>query len=509
MVTFSSSPFDSNSKPFLILDAVYLGGVGLNIIQGTKGALRLGNEDLVFATTESTWGVDLESIIAIHVDGEGAFKTGGGWFGGGIGVAGALEGAALASIMNSLTTKVKIDCVFRIQCHDIDITFQILNRTPRQLRIDTTYINLAAQKKKHQVPVKNHTPHSIASQIKELAELRDLGIITLEEFQNKKTQLLVECELIRLINCKVCKSNVSTESIFCSNCGNLISDKYVSTIPSSASSSVIENAPSEPCLHGSWVINNVGEKVCHKCGHVMSNDRPMNISKISSEEATLISLNTQGEASVGQSPDTSDCSHTGWVINSTGEKVCHKCGFAFGSQAHSTNYHSSSSLNYTSPLLSTKPAIRGGSRNVSTWVLSTIVVLIIVFAIFASRSHDSNTGFLSNVDSQTLSESIDGNISSSALARLNIVGANFGNCPVVSTVLDAVDCLFPQIVGVSTANGLVTLKGVENSFQPGYGLYVTFSNLFPDPTIFQAAMDECLTLAQGYEKQGKTYADFR
>jgi len=117
----------------LTIASEYLGGYGFSnkIIPGAE----------VLVTFTET-GVDINSeihiwneLLDISVSGPGLYQTGGGWFGGGIGVKGALEGAAFASIMNTISTKTHISTVIRMIFLNSEINIHTSALTPAALDI--------------------------------------------------------------------------------------------------------------------------------------------------------------------------------------------------------------------------------------------------------------------------------------------------------------------------------------------------------------------------------------
>ncbi|HUG49567.1 MAG TPA: hypothetical protein VLZ78_01075, partial [Terrimesophilobacter sp.] len=72
----------------------------------------------------------------VQVGGVGEYTTGGGWIGGGFGIAGALEGAAFAMVMNWLTTRRRMDSVLRLSFDDAEATFGLGSRAPGRIDIE-------------------------------------------------------------------------------------------------------------------------------------------------------------------------------------------------------------------------------------------------------------------------------------------------------------------------------------------------------------------------------------
>ena len=165
--------------------ALFLGGTGAKIQRGSKGTLVINDLGFFFNGKKEAWSVGLTGLKSFQISGAGAFQTGGGWFGGGFGFSGAMQGAAMASMMNLLTTRTHFDCLLRIVYDNLDLTFQILDRTPRQLEIDLTglkHLVTASQSNSKQEP---SNPEGIDALLK-LSVLYEKGLLTREEFDEQK-----------------------------------------------------------------------------------------------------------------------------------------------------------------------------------------------------------------------------------------------------------------------------------------------------------------------------------
>ena len=167
------------------INALYLGGTGAKIERGSKGSLVINDLGFFFKGKKDAWSVGLTGLKSFQISGAGAFQTGGGWFGGGFGFSGAMQGAAMASMMNLLTTRTHFDCLLRILYDDLDLTFQILDRTPRQLEIDLTglkYLVSASQTSSNEEP---SDPEGVDVLLK-LSVLYEKGLLSREEFDEQK-----------------------------------------------------------------------------------------------------------------------------------------------------------------------------------------------------------------------------------------------------------------------------------------------------------------------------------
>ena len=135
-------------------------------------------------------------IEDIEIGGPGLVRTGGGFVGGGFGVQGAVEGMAIAAVLNALTTRTSIKTVLRIQGTRCELFLLHTKATPEQLRIELSRslgairaARATAAAGMSQQPI--IAPH--ASPVEELAKLAGMlekGLLTREEFDALKAQLV-------------------------------------------------------------------------------------------------------------------------------------------------------------------------------------------------------------------------------------------------------------------------------------------------------------------------------
>ena len=127
-------------------------------------------------------------IEDVEIGGPGLVKTGGRFVGGGFGAAGALEGMAIASVLNALTTRTSVTTIIRIQAASCELFLLWTQSTPEQLRMELSRPLGAIRAAK---PAKS--AKTSASPVEELAKLADMlqaGLITREEFDQFKAKLL-------------------------------------------------------------------------------------------------------------------------------------------------------------------------------------------------------------------------------------------------------------------------------------------------------------------------------
>lgn len=135
-------------------------------------------------------------IEDLEIGGPGVVKTGGGFAGGGFGVAGAIEGMAIASVLNGLTSRTSVKTVLRIQGTAFEIFLLNTKLTPERLRIELSRPLAAirsarasdlAQGLRDQVPAESL---SAVEQLSKLADMLERGLLTREEFELMKANLI-------------------------------------------------------------------------------------------------------------------------------------------------------------------------------------------------------------------------------------------------------------------------------------------------------------------------------
>ena len=173
-------------QKLLQIDAVFAGGIGVDLAPNTLGTLYITNEEVQFATIGNTWRHSFTGLKGMQIGGQGLVQSGGGWVGGGFGIKGALKGAAFAEIMNLLTTKTSYDCFLRLvfPFPDADATFQILDRDPKKLELDLTGTRGRLESSSNQVSQMND--NSGIDTLVKLADLLDRGLISEDEFKLQK-----------------------------------------------------------------------------------------------------------------------------------------------------------------------------------------------------------------------------------------------------------------------------------------------------------------------------------
>jgi hypothetical protein len=139
--------------------------------------------------------VHYTEVEDVEIGGPGLVKTGGGFGGGGFGVSGAVEGIAIAAVLNTLTTRTSVKTVVRIQGTSCELFLLHTKFTPEQLRIAMSRPlgAIRSARATQAAGGTQHPPVAAPSPVQELTKLADMlekGLLTREEFDLMKAKLL-------------------------------------------------------------------------------------------------------------------------------------------------------------------------------------------------------------------------------------------------------------------------------------------------------------------------------
>jgi hypothetical protein len=154
-----------------------LGGHGFSARVGEVWDLVFAEEALKLRNVGSGEVVEIDypELTAIEIGGPGGTRSGGGFFGGGFGLAGAAEGMLIATALNMLTTRTSIDTVICLQTQSAELFFHHGETAPDALRIrlSPVFSRLRQQQARGTSP-----PIDLAGQLAQLAELHRAGALT-------------------------------------------------------------------------------------------------------------------------------------------------------------------------------------------------------------------------------------------------------------------------------------------------------------------------------------------
>jgi hypothetical protein len=134
--------------------------------------------------------VPYTEIEDVEIGGPGLVRSGGGFIGGGFGAVGALEGMAVAAVLNALTTKTTITTILRVQGTNCELFLLWTKTTPGQLRIELSRPLGAIRAARAAVDRTPARPGSPVAELSKLADMLQAGLLSREEFDQLKAKLL-------------------------------------------------------------------------------------------------------------------------------------------------------------------------------------------------------------------------------------------------------------------------------------------------------------------------------
>ena len=167
---------------------IVLGGCGYRLSAGREVVVEF-HHDLIAIYIDSIAlagpaGADIRisypELVGLQIDGPGSVSRGGGFIGGGFGFEGALEGIAIATVLNALTTRTKIHTFIQIASDSGEIFLHYGGLEPGALRMALSPVFLRLRKLDH-----TH----IASRIARFEALRLRDVIDDQELARLTTQV--------------------------------------------------------------------------------------------------------------------------------------------------------------------------------------------------------------------------------------------------------------------------------------------------------------------------------
>lgn len=169
---------------------------GTRIPNGSKCFLGFGDSGMkVAAEAEPASGDDIPytHVQALEATGTTTRRSAG-LIGGGFGLTGAAEGILAASVINSLTTRTRINTILRIATVSAEYVFVSDAIDSDRLRMFLIPIQPRIRAAQATAPSLVMSPppasSSVADELTKLARLRDEGVLSEAEFTSAKTRLL-------------------------------------------------------------------------------------------------------------------------------------------------------------------------------------------------------------------------------------------------------------------------------------------------------------------------------
>jgi hypothetical protein len=143
---------------------------------------------IVIAGLHDALALPYEALTAVELSG-GAQTSGGGFIGGGFGATGAIEGMAIASVLNALSRKTTINTVLRVATGQGELFLHHGSVTPAIMRntLSPLFTRFEASRA---TPVARAPAEDPTTQLERLVRLRDAGALSEDEFQAARTPLV-------------------------------------------------------------------------------------------------------------------------------------------------------------------------------------------------------------------------------------------------------------------------------------------------------------------------------
>lgn len=154
LVAQGGEPIDLAQE--LELDTVHLGGYGTGLLPATKATVLVTAEGISFRGDAGDWVVTHGELTDVVIAGPGEITEGGGWVGGGFGIEGALEGAAMATVLNALTTTTRYETLLRLVGTHFEAVFLTTDWDTMELELDLAGLRGFLHRKQTQPAPRHH-----------------------------------------------------------------------------------------------------------------------------------------------------------------------------------------------------------------------------------------------------------------------------------------------------------------------------------------------------------------
>jgi hypothetical protein len=165
-------------------------------VRGSYDLRFLADSIAVFPSrrTNALVEVPYRDVEVVDIGGPGLVKSGGGFVGGGFGMTGAVEGMAVAAVLNALTTKTTIRTVIRIQAAKCELFLLCTTAGPDALRIDLSRALGAIRQARPRTTARTDDGPgtSVVDQLGKLAAMLESGLLTREEFDRMKAAVIAK-----------------------------------------------------------------------------------------------------------------------------------------------------------------------------------------------------------------------------------------------------------------------------------------------------------------------------
>lgn len=179
-----------NKTLFKPITVKILGGTGYENFINEEYLFSLDSMRLYFIKVDKNeeMSILISDISGYEVSGPGTVSRNAGIIGGGIGVEGAATGILAATLINALTTNVSTKTIIDFWSKDFEVLFITSDVEPDEAKMMLSRVKMIIETNKTKTV--SDTPKFIADEIEKLHRLKELGVITTEDFIKSKNKLI-------------------------------------------------------------------------------------------------------------------------------------------------------------------------------------------------------------------------------------------------------------------------------------------------------------------------------
>lgn len=134
----------SDTIPLILRDCTVLGASGFPFSAGNVISLSFKDHAVSCRSHDQAARFSLLELAELSVSGPGTVTSGGGFMGGGFGVEGALQGIAIAGVLNALTTKKKTHTLVTLTTNfgELHLHYDAMDPGPLRIYLSDIFVNV-------------------------------------------------------------------------------------------------------------------------------------------------------------------------------------------------------------------------------------------------------------------------------------------------------------------------------------------------------------------------------
>lgn len=215
--------------PIHLEECTILGGCGYPFAVGQRLDIRFSSDAIRLQLSEENSSADIfyPEVVDLAVTGPGVVTTGGGFIGGGFGFEGALQGMAIAAVLNLLMSRTKVHTFLQIVTHQGELFLHYGGLEPGALRIVLSPVF---------AHLRRSDPGWLDARLQRLDTLRSQGTLSEEQFALLKVRLLsaprlagledIASSTLATVTCRSCGASVFASLNTCDVCGKPLPEPF-------------------------------------------------------------------------------------------------------------------------------------------------------------------------------------------------------------------------------------------------------------------------------------------